>query len=67
MFCLLLFCACFVLCVYVFKNLFALKKSENEMQEYFFSGHPPFLGETYEITKEKVINKEFPLPKVKGK
>ncbi|KAK7111983.1 serine/threonine-protein kinase ULK4-like isoform X2 [Littorina saxatilis] len=31
-----------------------------------FAGHPPFLGETYEITKEKVLNKEFPLPKVKG-
>ncbi|KAK7507746.1 hypothetical protein BaRGS_00000711, partial [Batillaria attramentaria] len=31
-----------------------------------YAGHPPFLGESYEITKEKVLNKEFPTPKVKG-
>ncbi|KAL8565090.1 hypothetical protein ACOMHN_005293 [Nucella lapillus] len=31
-----------------------------------FSGHPPFLGESYEIIKEKVLNKEFPPPRVKG-
>lgn len=32
-----------------------------------FLGHPPFLGESKEILKEKVLNKEFPTPKVKGK
>ncbi|XP_076458728.1 serine/threonine-protein kinase ULK4-like isoform X2 [Babylonia areolata] len=31
-----------------------------------FAGHPPFLGESYDIIKDKVLNKEFPLPKVKG-
>ncbi|XP_025099125.1 serine/threonine-protein kinase ULK4-like isoform X3 [Pomacea canaliculata] len=31
-----------------------------------FAGHPPFLGESKEILKEKVLNKEFPTPKVKG-
>ena len=32
----------------------------------FVVGHPPFLGETYEITKDKVLNKDFAPPKVKG-
>ena len=48
-------CSCFVhvFCVYVFKNLFALKKSENDMQEYFFQVILLFLEKHMKSPKKK--------------
>ncbi|ESO86237.1 hypothetical protein LOTGIDRAFT_220770 [Lottia gigantea] len=31
-----------------------------------FTGHPPFLAESENQLKEKIINQDFPLPKVRG-
>ncbi|XP_052814405.1 serine/threonine-protein kinase ULK4-like isoform X2 [Mya arenaria] len=31
-----------------------------------FTGHPPFLAESYPQLVDKIVNKEFPPPKVKG-
>ncbi|XP_067686194.1 serine/threonine-protein kinase ULK4-like isoform X2 [Haliotis asinina] len=31
-----------------------------------FTGHPPFLADTEEQLKEKIMNKDFPPPRVKG-
>ena len=48
-------CVCFVVCVrvYVLKNLFALKKSENVMQEYFFQVILLFLEKRMKSPKKK--------------
>ncbi|XP_071163636.1 serine/threonine-protein kinase ULK4-like isoform X2 [Mytilus edulis] len=31
-----------------------------------FTGHPPFLAESFQQLKDKIINKDMPVPKVKG-
>lgn len=31
-----------------------------------YTGHPPFLADSFASLKEKIIHKELPLPKVKG-
>lgn len=32
----------------------------------FLAGHPPFLAESDEQIKERILTKDFPIPKIKG-